>query len=86
MSLKEWERARWRWMISVLGAEKLSLAEIEAFLAASESMRFAGCGRAEIYNPVERLLCHHDSINFSTANYVTSNLAPPFKFVHDCPG
>jgi len=46
-------------MISVLGAEKLSLVEIEAFLSASESVRFAGCGRAEIYNWVERLLCHH---------------------------
>jgi hypothetical protein len=30
-------------MISLLGAEKLSLVEIEAFLAASESVRFAGC-------------------------------------------
>ena len=47
-------------MISVLGAEKLSLVEIEAFLAASESVRFAGCGRTEIYGWVERLLCHHE--------------------------
>jgi hypothetical protein len=47
-------------MISVLGAEKLSLVEIEAFLAASESVRFAGCGRREIYGWVERLLCHHE--------------------------
>src|SRR5664280_2170714 len=47
-------------MISVLGAEKLSLVDIEAFLAASESVRFAGCGRAEIYGWVERLLCHHE--------------------------
>lgn len=47
-------------MISVLGAEKLSLVEIEAFLAASESVRFVGCGRAEIYGWVERLLCHHE--------------------------
>jgi hypothetical protein len=46
-------------MISVLGAEKLSLVEIEAFLAASESVRFVGCGRTEIYGWVERLLCHH---------------------------
>jgi transposase InsO family protein len=46
-------------MISVLGAEKLSLVEIEAFVAASESVRFAGCGRTEIYGWVERLLCHH---------------------------
>ena len=47
-------------MISVLGAEKLSLVEIEAFLTASESVRFAGCGRMEIYGWVERLLCHHE--------------------------
>ena len=46
-------------MISVLGAEKLSLIEIEAFLAASESVRFAGSGRLELYKWVERLLCHH---------------------------
>jgi len=43
----------------VLGAEKLSLVEIEAFLSASESVRFAGCGRTELYKWVERLLCHH---------------------------
>ena len=47
-------------MISVLGAEKLSLVEIEAFVAASESVRFSGCGRTEIYGWVERLLCHHE--------------------------
>ena len=47
-------------MISVLGAEKLSLVEIGAFLAASESVRFVGCGRAEIYGWVERLLCHQE--------------------------
>jgi hypothetical protein len=47
-------------MISVLGAEKLSLTEIEAFLAASECVRFAGCSRTEIYGWVERLLCHHE--------------------------
>ena len=43
----------------MLGAEKLSLVEIEAFLSASESVRFAGCGRTELYKWVERLLCHH---------------------------
>jgi hypothetical protein len=37
----------------------LSLVEIEAFLAASDSVRFTGCGRTEIYGWVERLLCHH---------------------------
>jgi len=47
-------------MISVLGAEKLSLIEIEAFLAASESVRFAGCSRTEIHGWVECLLCHHE--------------------------
>lgn len=47
-------------MIGVLGAEKLSLVEIEALLAASESVRFVGCGRTEIYGWVERLLCHHE--------------------------
>jgi len=47
-------------MISVLGAEKLSLAEIEAFLLASESVRFSGCSRREIYGWVERLLCRHE--------------------------
>jgi hypothetical protein len=47
-------------MISVLGAGKLSLVEIAAFLAASEGVRFAECGRTEIYGWVERLLCHHE--------------------------
>ncbi len=47
-------------MISVLGAEELSLAEIEAFLQASESVRFSGCSRTEIYGWVERLLCRHE--------------------------
>ena len=43
-------------MISVHEAEKLSVVEIEAFLKASESVRFAGQGRAEIYSWVQRLL------------------------------
>jgi hypothetical protein len=47
-------------VISVLGAEKLSLVEIEVFLGVSEYVRFAGCDRAEIYGWVERLLCHHE--------------------------
>jgi transposase InsO family protein len=47
-------------MISVLGAEKLSLVEIEAFLAASDSVRFVGSSRVELYKWVERLLCHHE--------------------------
>jgi hypothetical protein len=47
-------------MISLLGEEKLSLVEIETFLAVSKCVRFAGFGRAEIYGWVERLLCHHE--------------------------
>ena len=47
-------------MISVLGAEKLSLVEIEAFLAASESVRFVGSSRLGLYSWVERLLLQHE--------------------------
>jgi hypothetical protein len=47
-------------MISVPGAEKLSLVEIEAFLTASDSVRFVGSSRVEPYQWVERLLCHHE--------------------------
>jgi transposase InsO family protein len=47
-------------MISVLGAEKLNLIEIEAYLSASESVRFVGTSRTELYGWVERLLCHHE--------------------------
>ena len=43
-------------MISVLEAEKLTVVEIEAFLGASESVRFAGQGRAQIYGWIQRLL------------------------------
>lgn len=43
-------------MISVLEAETLSLAEIGAFLSASERVRFAGQGRDEVYGWVQRLL------------------------------
>jgi len=46
----------------VLGAEKLSLVEIEAFLAASDSVRFVGSSREELYKWVERLLCHHEYV------------------------
>jgi hypothetical protein len=46
-------------MVSVLGAEKLSLVEIEAFLSASESVRFVGSSRLEIYKWAERLLFEH---------------------------
>jgi len=47
-------------MIRVLGSERLSLVEVEAFLAASESVGFAGEGRAAIYRWCEALLCHHE--------------------------
>jgi hypothetical protein len=49
-------------MISVLGAEKLGLVEIEAFLAASDSVRFVGSSRQELYKWVEGLLCHHEYV------------------------
>jgi hypothetical protein len=45
-------------MLSGLAAEKLSWVEIEAFLAAWESARLAGCDRTGIYGEVECLLCH----------------------------
>ena len=44
----------------MLGAEKLSLGEIEEFVAVLESVRFAGRRRTEIYAWVECLLCHHE--------------------------
>lgn len=47
-------------MISVLEAEKLSLAEIEAFLTASEGVRFQGHGRKEIYGWIQRLLIQQE--------------------------
>jgi hypothetical protein len=47
-------------MISVVRAERLSLVEIEVFLLAPESVRFAGYGRTEMYGWVERLLCQHE--------------------------
>ena len=47
-------------MISVLEAEKLSVVEIEAFLLASESVRFVGQGRTEVYSWVQRLLVQQE--------------------------
>ena len=47
-------------MISVLEAEKLSVVEIAAFLRASESVRFAGQGRTEVYSWVQRLLMQQE--------------------------
>ena len=47
-------------MILVLGSERLSLVEVEAFLSASESVAFAGESRAQIYRWCEALLCYHE--------------------------
>lgn len=47
-------------MIIVLGSEKLSLVEMEAFLSASTSVVFAGGSRAEVYRWSESLLCHQE--------------------------
>jgi len=47
-------------MILVLGSERLSLVEVEAFLLASESVAFRGKSRAEIYRWCELLLCYHE--------------------------
>jgi transposase InsO family protein len=47
-------------VIRVLGSETLSLVEIEAFLGASNGVRFEGNSRSEVYNWVERLLCQHE--------------------------
>jgi transposase InsO family protein len=47
-------------MISVLGAEKLSLNEVEAFLLASDGVRFVGSSRVELYSWVERLLVEQE--------------------------
>src|SRR5580700_6047240 len=47
-------------MIIVLGSEKLSLVELEAFLAASGGVGFAGDSRTEIYRWSEALLCHQE--------------------------
>jgi transposase InsO family protein len=47
-------------MIIVLGSEKLSLVEVEAFLDASESVGFAGGSRAEVYRWSEALLCRQE--------------------------
>jgi len=47
-------------MIIVLGSEKLSLVEMEAFLLASESVGFSGASRQGIYRWAERLLCYQE--------------------------
>jgi transposase InsO family protein len=47
-------------MIIVIGSEKLSLVEVEAFLLASERVEFTGGSRTELYRWSEALLCHHE--------------------------
>jgi transposase InsO family protein len=47
-------------MIIVIGSEKLSLVELEAFLEASGSVGFAGDSRAEVYGWSEALLCRQE--------------------------
>ena len=66
-------------MIWRASCQKLSLVEIEAFLAASESVRFAGCGRTEIYGWVERLLCHHQYPLAAAVQGKASAGAPPSR-------
>jgi hypothetical protein len=47
-------------MIIVIGSEKLSLVEVEAFLSASERVEFAGGSRSERYRWCEALLCQQE--------------------------
>jgi hypothetical protein len=47
-------------MIQVIGSERLSLDEMDAFGKVSESVAFAGSSRTEISQWAERLLCHQE--------------------------
>src|SRR5215469_10347290 len=47
-------------MISVHETEKLSLQQIERFLAAAKEVRFEASERKEIYSWIERLLCQQE--------------------------
>jgi len=47
-------------MIMVIGSERLSLIEMEAFLGASESVGFTGESRAATYRWAESLLCQQE--------------------------
>ena len=47
-------------MISVHEAEKLSLKQIERFLAAAKQVRFEAKQRKEVYGWIERLLCEQE--------------------------
>jgi hypothetical protein len=47
-------------MISVHDTEKLSLQQIERFLAAAKEVRFKASERKEVYGWIERLLCQQE--------------------------
>lgn len=47
-------------MISVHETEKLSLQQIEKFLAAAKEVRFEGSERKQVYGWIERLLCQQE--------------------------
>jgi len=56
MSLKGKGGASWGLIISMQGGEKLSLEQIRALLQASQEVRFAGHGRAEVYAWIDKTL------------------------------
>ena len=47
-------------MISVHETEKLSLQQIEKFLAAAKEVRFEASERKQVYGWIERLLCEQE--------------------------
>jgi hypothetical protein len=49
-------------MISVHETEKLSLQQIEKFLAAAKEVRFEASERKEVYGWIERLLCQQEYV------------------------
>jgi hypothetical protein len=49
-------------MISVHETEKLSLQQIEKFLAATKEVRFEASERKEVYGWIERLLCQQEYV------------------------
>lgn len=52
--------ASWGLIISMQGGEKLSLEQIRALLEASQEVRFAGHGRAEVYAWIGKTLAEHN--------------------------
>jgi len=56
MSLKGKGGASWGLIIRMQGGEKLSLEQIRALLQASQEVRFAGHGRAEVYAWIDKTL------------------------------